>query len=392
MAKSKVIIQFICYSPRIYSGFDKYNLKLAEHLKKREINSVFVFSDRIEVKSIVDDLLAVGVSIELISTRNKITTLRDVIKLFFKYKPAIVHAHFVNFIQLLTAVLSLFFGSKYFISFHSTISLLSVSEFRKEKGVIKQLLLKLYYRFLLAISYNVLCVSNAIKTQFISFSGSNSAKVRCLYLGVDVQPNIKSKKQLRTFLSLPEDAVIVCNVSAIEYIKGLDILIKAIYTVKQQFHHTNFKCCHIGGLRTETKENILYQKELMQQVKELHLENDFLWLGPRNDIIEILSAFDIYVHPSRMEGLGVAIMEACTQSLPIVGTRIGGIPEIIHQDINGFLFSPESSEELANFLNELILNKTLRKRMGMESLRIVEENFNIEKQIKLLVDIYMITK
>ena len=81
-------------------------------------------------------------------------------------------------------------------------------------------------------------------------------------------------------------------------------------------------------------------------------------------------------------------MEACAQSLPIVGTRVGGIPEIIEQDKNGYLFSPESTEELVDFLNDLILNRELCDRMGEESLRIVGGNFNIEKQTQLLFEHY----
>jgi glycosyltransferase involved in cell wall biosynthesis len=389
MAKSNIIIQFICYSPRIYSGFDKYNLELASVLKEKGFDSVFVFCDSIEVQSIIDDLIAGGVTFELISSKNKITILRDIVKLFLKYKPAVVHAHFENFIQLLTAVLSLIFRSKYFISFHSLLSLMTIKEYRKKKGLVKQVVLKSYYRFIIAVSENVFCISNAIKSQFSSFSGSKSEKIQCLYLGVKLKPNKHSKTKLRSFLSLPEDSVLLCNVSAIEHIKGLDILLKAVYILKKQYNLSDFKCCHIGGLRSEIIKNVYYRDILLQQVKELNLENEILWLGHRNDINEILSAFDIYVHPSRLEGLSVSIMEACSQSLPAVGARVGGIPEIIHHDNNGFLFSAESAEELAAFLNELINDKELREKMGKESFKLVEENFNIETQTKLLANNYL---
>jgi glycosyltransferase involved in cell wall biosynthesis len=365
-------------------------LELSKVLKSRGYNSVFVFSDIIEVQPIIDDLISESVIIEFITTKNKLTILRDIVKLFIKYKPAIVHAHFKNYIQLLTAVLSLIFGSRYFISFHTTISLLSLAEYRKKKGVLKIHLLKLYYRFLLFASKNVICISEAIKTQFCVFSGSDSAKIKCLYLGVNLQTNLKSKTQLRRLLSLPEDDFLLCNISAVEPIKGLEILIKAVDILKNKLNLKDFKFCHIGGLRVERTENILYRENLYKQVKELQLENEFLWLGHRNDISEILSAFDIYVHPSRMEGLPVAIMEACSQSLPVLGTRVGGIPEIIHHNINGYLISQESTEELAEILIKLIPNKQLQQRMGKESFKIFEERFNIKTQTKLLVDTYLI--
>jgi glycosyltransferase involved in cell wall biosynthesis len=389
MAKSKIVIQFICYAPRIYSGFDKFNLELVKVLNSERYKSVFVFTDRIEVQSIIDDLFAEGVMIEIMQAKSKLKKLRYVTKLFVKYKPVVVHAHFENYIQLITAILSLIFGSRYFITFHSTISLLSMSEYIREKGMAKGLLLRLYYKFLIAASSKILCVSNAIKEQFIAFSGSDSSKIQSLYLGVKIHPDIKSKIRIRAALSFTDETVLLCNVSAIEPIKGLNILIKAVWILKMKYNLSNFKCCHIGGLRAENNNNISYREKLFLQVKELQIENEFKWFGQRNDIDEILSAFDIYVHPSRMEGVPVAIMEACAQSLPIVGSRVGGIPEIVKNDQNGFLFLSESPEDLALFLNKLITNSELRKRMGAESLRIVKENFNTIKQTKELVSLML---
>ena len=388
MAKSNIVIQFICYSPRIYSGFDKYNLELAKILNKNGFQSVFVFSNSIEVKEITDDLLSEDVIIELISTKNKSTILRDVVKLFLKYRPVIVHSHFENYIQFITMLLSLIFGSKFFISFHSTISLLTKDEYREKKGVIKQILLRIYYRILIIASNKVLCISKAIKNQFNLFSGSDSAKIQYLYLGVKLQPNKSFKNNLRSLLSLPQDKILLCNVSAIEHIKGLDILIDAVKILKTEYCISNFLLCHIGGLRAENEKNEIYRENLFRKVKELQLEKDLLWLGQRNDVDKILSAFDVFVHPSRIEGLGVAIMEACVQSLPVVGTKVGGIPEIIFHNNNGFLFTPESAEELASYLSILIKDESVRKQMGKESFRIVEELFNIKKQTELLANLY----
>ena len=193
MAKSNIIIQFICYSPHIYSGFDKFNLELAKVLKKKGFDSVFVFSDKIEVQPIIDDLIGEGVIIELISTKNRIKVLRDTVKLFIKYKPALVHAHFENFILLITSILSLIFRSKFFVSFHSSISRIPYKDYQKKKGLIKLVFLKIYFKFLIAVSENVICVSNAVKSQFHSFSSSNSDKILCLFLGVKLQQSLKSK-------------------------------------------------------------------------------------------------------------------------------------------------------------------------------------------------------
>jgi glycosyltransferase involved in cell wall biosynthesis len=389
MAKNKIVIQFICYSPRIYSGFDRFNLVMAKALNKRGYKSVFVFSDKIEVGAIIEDLLSENVIIELISTRNRGTTLRDLIKLFLKYKPAVVHAHFDNFTQLATALLSILFASRYYISFHSTISLLTIKEYKKRKGLLKFTLLKIYYRFLILTANNIICVSYAIQNQFRQFSGSQSPKIQSLYLGVNIPLLNRSKGEIRTTLALPSDEILLVNVSAIEHIKGLDILLKSVQILKNKYQLDNFRCYHIGGIRTEAYENILYRNKLVEEIKKQQLENIFISLGSRNDINEILSAFDIYVQPSRREGIPVAVMEACAHALPVVGTRIGGIPEIIDHGKNGFLFLAESAEEMADYLNLLIKENGLRARFGSESYNIFSEQFNSEKQTESLVYLYL---
>jgi glycosyltransferase involved in cell wall biosynthesis len=385
MTKPKIIIQFICYSPRIYSAFDKYNLLLSRHLKQNGLQSVFVFSDKIDVQAIKDDLIKEGVIIELIDTKSKLTITRDVLHIFIKYKPAVVHVHFENFIQFLAAILSVIFRSKYFITFHSTISKLSITEYPKKKGISKLIILRLYYKTLIAVSQHVFCVSQAIKKQFHEYSASASKKIQCLYLGVQVNFDKKLRVDLRSFLSLPQDDILLCNISAIEPIKGIDVIIKAVYLLKNKYKISGFKFYHIGGLRNESEEGRAYEKEIRELVHELKIENEFIWMGHRNDINEILSSFDIYVHPSRMEGLGLALMEAGSHSFPLIGSNVGGIPEIVHHEENGFLFPLESSEILAEYLKELIENPSLRKIFGKASFDTVYENFNIENQtLKLL--------
>jgi glycosyltransferase involved in cell wall biosynthesis len=387
--KNKTIIHFICYSPRIYSGFDRFNLLLACKLKEKGFESVLVFSDRIEVQSIIDDAEKEGIKIELISTKNSYSKVRDLLKIYFKYKPLIVHSHFDNFFQLTTALLSFFFSAKHFTSFHSMISSLNVREYKIEKGQLKFHMLRLYYRILIILSKKVLCVSDAVKNQFNEYSSSFSNNIQCLYLGVEIIPSDISKNILRSKQSLPIEKVLLCNVSAIECIKGIDILLEALNILKEKHHLKNFKCYHIGGIRSESNENREFSKILKKLVISLNLENEFIWLGLRNDVNEILSAFDIYIHPSRMEGIGVSIMEACAHSLPVVGSQVGGIPEIIKHNKNGFLFTTESSVELANYLNLLICNINLREKMARESLNLVKESFDIKKQAEKLKEIYL---
>ena len=81
-------------------------------------------------------------------------------------------------------------------------------------------------------------------------------------------------------------------------------------------------------------------------------------------------------------------MEACAAHLPVVGSKVGGIPEIIQNGINGFLFDPENEFELAEVLNKLIINNELRNNISLNAFMSIKENWDIEKQVKKLIETY----
>ena len=158
--------------------------------------------------------------------------------------------------------------------------------------------------------------------------------------------------------------------------------------LKNEFKMNNFIFCHFGGLRNNDEHSKNYKEYIFKLANELNVNDVIVWLGHRNDIGDIMSAFDIYVHPSRMEGIGLANMEAATQSLPIVGSDIGGIPEIVIDGVNGFLFESDNAEQLAEGIYKLMKDMNLREKMGKESLMIVNKNFNIDVQTNKLVNYY----
>ena len=392
MHKKKSVLQFLCYSPRIYSGLDRFNLLLAERLVESDFLPVFVFYDSLEdVPEIKIELEAKGAKVEIINSQNKLSISKGLILLFFKYKPRIVHVHFETIVQLSVAFLSIIFNSTYYITFHSEISPFNIIEYKKTKGIFKRLFLAFYYQFLTFTAKIVFTVSEIVKEQFLSFAmlKKTNPKVISLYMGIDVNVNKMSSQEIRNKLDLPQDKILILNISAIEHLKGIDIALKAMKILKEHYKIENFIFCHIGGTRSQAKENIMYFESLKDLANTLNIISNVLWLGKRNDISEILSAFDIYLHPSRREALGFANMEAGAQSLPLVGSNVGGIPEIIFHEANGFLFESENINQLAYYLKELIQNEKLREEMGKKSFDLVKNEFNIEKQTEKILFIYL---
>lgn len=84
----------------------------------------------------------------------------------------------------------------------------------------------------------------------------------------------------------------------------------------------------------------------------------------------------------------MAVIEALACGLPIVATRVGGIPDLVFPGLNGFLVSAGKPDHLANAIQQLIGNSQLRHSMQAASLRLALENFDIEKLVLQLLNIY----
>ncbi len=384
--QDKVIISFLAYAPRVYSGLDRFNLILAKKMKMQGYTPMFVFADTMaDMPAIQTDLEEAGAIVELIPSRGKWAQTKAVWCLYKRYRPAIVHTHFENYLKMITLFLSSWFGAKHFTTCHSQIGTLPFDEYRAKKGVVKAYCLRLFYQLIARKSCKVFTISQMIRKQYVDYVGSNPENLINLYLGVSTTPSKRDKQAIRAELGLSQDAIVLCNISAKEHIKGIDTLLHAL-ALRQD---NNVMLVHIGGLRADNAENKAYEQLLYTLADGLDVTDRVVWLGRRADIAEIMPAFDIYVHPSRSEGLGMVNMEAAVESLPLVGTRIGGIPEVIHDGENGYLGEVDNAADLVEKICRLVEDESLRKQMGEQSRELLLREFDIEKQTDKLLNYYL---
>lgn len=181
--------------------------------------------------------------------------------------------------------------------------------------------------------------------------------------------------------------IYLANISAIEPLKGIDILIKAVAQLKRE--GTEVSLLHIGGLRNNTEKEQQYAQSLRQLATDEGVEQQIVWLGKRFDVPDVLRAADIYVHPSREEGLGVVLLEAAVEELPLIGSKVGGIPEVVEDGVNGILFDNESIEQLALAIKTLVLNHSLRAQYATAARETAYAHFDMNRQTDRLVDTYL---
>lgn len=124
--------------------------------------------------------------------------------------------------------------------------------------------------------------------------------------------------------------------------------------------------------------------------KDIGIENNVTILGwtSGDEKTKLLSEATVYLLPSYNEGMPISILEAMAYKLPIISTNIGGIPQLVTNNIEGYLFNAGNLNELESILNNVLSSEKLRKTLGENSFNKVEKEFNIEKNIYRLCSIY----
>lgn len=378
------IFQILLYSPRVYSGLDHLMVEVTKQATANGYTNVCVYTDTMEhMPQLQSDIENAGGIVELVRSSN---LLRDIWTLYRKYHPVIVDTHFIDKVKLWTCVLSLLFGAKHYTHMHSLLGE-DIHEYVKKKGYIKRILLGMHYWSMTKLSQRVFCISQAITQQYRKWSYGVCTNVETLYIGTQLTTPSYAREDARKLLQLPCDRTIITNISAIEHIKGIDTILQAVALLRQREIEVFF--AHIGGLRSNTLEQQQYADSLKQLAVELGVENNVIWLGRRSDVQDILPMADVYIHPSRSEGLGSVLLEASVAGLPLVGSRVGGIPEIVHDGINGLLIDTGNPLQLADAIEQVLLKK---QSYGEQAKKLVWQIFDQIKQARKLLNLYNISE
>lgn len=198
--------------------------------------------------------------------------------------------------------------------------------------------------------------------------------------GVDVAAISKARSEreaVRAELGLGPGQIAICTVANLRWQKGYPDLFAAAKQVIDQGHDVVFLSVGQGPLEAELK----------QRHAQLGLGDRFRMLGYRSDAIRVLVASDIFALASLHEGYPIAVMEAMVAGLPIVATDAGGVPEAVHNGVEGFVVPSQRPDELAAALLEVITDPDLRQRMSAAALR-RGQGYDIRAAIERTQEIY----
>jgi len=240
--------------------------------------------------------------------------------------------------------------------------------FTEGRSAWKRRFLALAERLAGRVTAKTICVSNHDRDLALKFKVMPPGKLLVIHNGVDPAPFLNATGAcVRQEFGLGETPVLTM-VGRLAPPKDPLVLLEA-----SQLLRGEFKLLIIGdGELRSAAENF---------IRKSRLNHTVILAGERKDIPEILAASDIFVLPSRWEGLPYTIIEAMMAGLPVVATSVGGVPELVDDWKTGVLVPPENPEALAETLQKLLDDPDLCKRMGQAGRKKALREFTLDRML-----------
>ena len=227
------------------------------------------------------------------------------------------------------------------------------------------------YKILSVFTNKIICVSEAVYMYLKNEVGINPSKLICILNGIKIDycKKVRNKNDTKIHFGI---------IARLEDEKNHICLFEALQKLKKE----NFDLYVVGD-----GKNMDYYKSYCINHQ---IDNKTIFTGRLygNDLVRIYEKIDVLVLPSKRETFGLVLLEAMENYIPCIGSNVGGIPEVIDNGVNGFLFNSGNVEELAEKMMYFVKNMNQIDLMGQKARRIVENKFSIQKTINKIQDLY----
>ena len=223
-----------------------------------------------------------------------------------------------------------------------------------------------WYKFMNRITDKVITVSKDSQADLLK---GGIKKVSCVRTGVEMRSFKKSKKVR---------GLIVGYTGAICWEKGIRDFLEVAFNIRKKMKNVKFLLVGNGPQLNWAKE----------AVKVLGMEKNFVFPGWQKNVWPYLEKMDVFLFPTLLEGLSLALLEVMVKGIPIVARDIGGNRELVVNGKTGYLFKEEPPEKIAEIIVGLLKDKKKREAMGKAARERVKKYFNEERWIKELHKVF----
>lgn len=237
-------------------------------------------------------------------------------------------------------------------------------------------------KFLTRFTDEIIALTELERSDYISSGVAGDGKVSVIYQGLELDKftrDWKSAFNLKNVLKIrPEDRV-VGLVGRLEPVKGSDVFIEAAALIIKKRPDVRFVVAGEGSLRSVMEK----------RAAELGISASIIFAGWREDIPDVISLMDIMVLPSLNEAVGIALIEAQAEGIPVVASRVGGVPEVVRDGKTGILVPPSDPAAIADAVIGLLDDKPKCAAMGEAGKAWVRDRFKAEDMVKKTSELYM---
>jgi glycosyltransferase involved in cell wall biosynthesis len=372
-------------APRYIGGSENYARELSLQLDALGWKSVICFltPPPDDVRSYLDlPNVTIEVLEEANSSQPKLATIRKLSNILKRHQAKVLHLHLVGFVGLYPWVAKLRSVDRVFFTHHMS----------HPEGYVPKRSPFWKRRIVRVINWpltGVICVSDYNLRSITGLDLIPTKRFTRIYNGVDlsrVPPNDgEAGKAFRKKHGIDEKRTVITQVSWIIAEKGVGDVLEAARIVVSKNPDTHFVFVGEGEAR----------QGFMSQAVEMGLGDHITWTGLVQDPFGegVYAATDIVCQASRWEeAFGQVIAEAMACGKPVVGTRSGGIPEVIADGKSGYVVERGDYKALAERILQLAANKNLREEMGNAGQEMVRFQFDLRHLVKQVIDLYGIAQ
>lgn len=225
-----------------------------------------------------------------------------------------------------------------------------------------------------------IAISSAVADSLLGV-GVPRSNITIVPSGVDAEyfrpPDAEERSHARQALGLDDRTIAIGAVGALEERKGHRYLLRAIVSIPD----AKVRCFIAGDGSNRT--------DLEAELAKLGCSERVTMLGRVEDTRAILWALDIFAMPSLLEGLGVAAIEAMACGVPVVASKVGGLAELVEDEITGLQVPPADAPALAAALLPLLNNPDRRRQLGMNATARVAKEYSMTAMAERTLEVYL---
>lgn len=293
--------------------------------------------------------------------------LLALLRLIRTLRPAIVHAHSTKAGMLARVAARLARVPVVLFTAHGW-------AFTSGRSRWKRVLLAAIERCLARVTTRIICVSRYDRELALQFRVAPAEKLEVIHNGLDPSlfagrtPGEGSRKRRRS------QELVMTFVGRLRSPKDPFTLIRAFSKLDRG------RLVIVGD--GPQRQNVL------ELIDELDLAHRVELTGERKDVPSLLAASDVFVLTSNWEGLPLTIIEAMLAGLPVVATRVGGVPELIEDGVTGFLVPRQEPEDLADVLRRFVMDENMTSRMGQAGKEKAMREFSLGQMLSQVQALY----